>query len=135
MKYIITEQQYNLLLEEDKEQKVLELPGIEYFGSWDILQKFLEKRGNPPYGIDGDLDLSDSDIKSLGNLIYVSGNVNLKYSNIKSLGNLKYVKGDLFLEGTKIETLGNLEEVGGVLEFNGSKYIKTLGKLKKLAGI
>jgi hypothetical protein len=31
MKYIITESQYNLLLE-DKEQKILELPDIDYNG-------------------------------------------------------------------------------------------------------
>ena len=48
MKYIITESQYKLLTE-DKEQKILKLPGLDYFGSWEVLQKFLEKRGNPPY--------------------------------------------------------------------------------------
>jgi hypothetical protein len=40
MKYIITESQYNLLLE-DKEQKILELPDLDYIGGWEGLQTIL----------------------------------------------------------------------------------------------
>jgi hypothetical protein len=127
MKYIITEQQYNLLLEEDKEQKVLELPGLDYFGSWDILQKFLERRGNPLFSIDGDLNLFGTKIKSIDNLVSVGGDLSLRMTPIKDLGNLEYVGGDLDLAWTPIEYLGNLKEVGGDLSLRMTP-IKDLGK-------
>ena len=92
-----------ILTEEDE---VFKLPSIDYFGDWEIVQKFIERRGNPPYSIDGDLDLRKYDIESLGNL--------------QSVG------GDLDLEGTKIESLGNLQSVGGYLNLYGTPLSKTI---------
>ena len=123
MKYIITESQYNLLLEEDKEQKVLELPGLDYFGSWDILQKFLERRGNPLFSIDGDLDLRKSDIRSLGNLVSVSGNLDLTHSSIKSLGNLESVGGHLYLRNTPISKMYSEDEIREMIDVGDEIYI------------
>jgi hypothetical protein len=126
------------LLGEEKEQKIFTVPGLEFFHedpweAWNILQKVLEARGNPPYSIDGDLDLSNTPIKSLGNLISVGGYLYLKDSPIESLGNLTSVEGFLNLLGTPIKSLGNLETVGDELILHNTP-IETLGKLKSVGG-
>jgi len=111
MKIIITEKQYDLI-----NQDVLRIPSLDLFGGWNGLQRYLEKKGNPLYSIDGDLDLFGSvGIKSLGNLTSVGGYLDLYGSNIQSLGNLKSVGSYLDLIGLKIKTLGNLTYVGGDL--------------------
>jgi hypothetical protein len=76
------------------------------------------RRGNPPYSIGGDLDLSGTPIKSLGNLISVEGDLNLYDTPIRSLENLKSVRGFLYLDSTPIESLGNLTSVGGDLDLS-----------------
>jgi hypothetical protein len=86
MKYIITHKQYQLLTEQT--EGVLKLPNIDYFGGWDGLQEYLSKKNNPPYSIEGDLNLADSNVTSLGNLVSVKGNLYLNGSRIESLGNL-----------------------------------------------
>jgi len=115
MKYIITESQYRFLTEEEEDQKILKLPAIEYFGSWETMQKFLEKRGNPLYSIEGNLDLKSTSIQSLDNLVSVGGDLDLYGTKIENLGNLKEVGGYLDLMGTPIKSLGNLQSVGGDL--------------------
>jgi hypothetical protein len=102
MKYIITESQYKLL----KEQKdIIYIPSMEIFNNdWTLLQKFLEKRGNPPF--------------------YIGGNLDLRGTPIESLGNLTSVGGDLDLGGTPIESLGNLTSVGGNLDLYGTPMSK-----------
>ena len=116
MKIIITESQYRRLIEQE-EPEVLHIPSLKYFNDdWNSLQEYLESEGNPPYTIDGDLDLRQSEIKSLGNLISVGGVLHLYKSTIESLGNLQYVGGYLNLYGTNVESLGNLQYVGGNLD-------------------
>ena len=116
MKIIITESQYKRILREEEEQEVLHIPSFKFFNDdWDLLQKFLEQRGNPPYSIGGNLDLYKTPIKSLGNLQSVEGSLYLKNNPIESLGNLTSVGGDLELEHTPIESLGNLTSVEGYL--------------------
>jgi hypothetical protein len=112
MKYIITEHQYKLLLEQDD---ILRIPFAAFGNNWEVLQKFLEKRGFPPYEITDNLDLKYSEIESLGNLISVGGFLNLYKSIIEDLGNLTSVGGSLTLHTSKIESLGNLTSVGGNL--------------------
>ena len=69
MKIVISESQYNRILREEEEPKILKIPSMNFFNNdWFLLQKFLEKKGNPLYSIKGDLDLEDSSIESLGNL-------------------------------------------------------------------
>jgi hypothetical protein len=75
MKYIINEHQYKLLLEQEEE--ILSIPFALFNNDWDDLQKFLEKRGFPPYEITGDLDLRGIKVESLGNLISVGGALDL----------------------------------------------------------
>jgi hypothetical protein len=132
MKYLITNNQLNLLMESD-DDKILMFPDPNRLGGWDILQQLLEKRGNPRYGIRGDLDLRQLSIKSLENLEYVGGYLDLNKAPIKSLGNLKYVGGDFDLYDTSIESLGNLKHVGGFLDLE-SASIKSLENLEYVGG-
>jgi hypothetical protein len=123
MKILISESQYKKLIQEDEEENIFRVPRIEFFHkdpweSWKILQKILERRGNPQYSIGGDLDLSGTPIKSLGNLISVEGDLNLYDTPIRSLENLKSVRGFLYLDSTPIESLGNLTSVGGDLDLS-----------------
>ena len=129
MKIFISESQYKRLIETEEEQEVLEIPNLRIFGkdgdvAWNRLQKFLEKKGNPPYSISGDLTLRGTPIKSLGNLQSVGGNLGLIDTPIKSLGNLQSVGGSLDLEGTPIESLGNLQSVSMDLDLRDTPLSK-----------
>jgi hypothetical protein len=158
MKIVISESQYKRLIEAEEGQKVFNLPSLDFFDydpfeAWKIIQKIIDKKGNPPYSINGDfslrgtpieslgnlqsvggnLDLRDTPIESLGNLQSVGGNLNLENTPIKSLGNLQSVVGDLYLRGTPIESLGNLQSVGGNLDLYRTP-IKSLGNLQSVGG-
>ena len=134
MKIIITESQYKRILREEEEQEVLHIPSFKFFNDdWDLLQKFLEQRGNPPYSIGGNLDLYKTPIKSLGNLQSVEGNLDLYKTPIKSLGNLQSVGGSLYLKNNPIESLGNLTSVGGYLDLRYTP-IESLGNLTSVEG-
>lgn len=129
MKYLITERQ-SLLLEE----KVLQIPSLEFFNNdWEVLQKYLEKKGNPLYSIIGNVNLIGKPIESLGNLVSVGGSLYLSGSEIESLGNLESVGGDLDLLWSEIESLGKLVSVGGSLVLRRS-LIKSLGELQSVGG-
>lgn len=132
MKVVITESQHKRLFEE--EQKILHFPSLEYFnGDWNILQKYLELKGNPLYSLAGHLDLQKTSIKSLGNLTHVGGNLRLRKTPIESLGNLTYVGGNLNLINTPIKSLGNLQTVGGDL-FLEDTPIESIGNLQSVGG-
>ena len=135
MKIIITEDQFEKL----KEPKVLHIPDISWFGrknekeNWNTLQIFMNRRGNPPFTIGGDLDLYEANITDLGNLQSVAGDLDLYKSKIEDLGNLKSVGGHLDLRQSKIKDLGNLQSVGGYLDLNKTK-IEDLGNLQSIGG-
>jgi hypothetical protein len=133
MKIILKESQINKLME----QEILKIPAIELFGDWNTLQKFLERRGNPPYTIGGNVNLYGSDVTDLGNLISVGGFLDLKDSKIESLGNLQTVGGYLHLQYAPIESLGNLRSVGGDLYLRGTPIAKkyTLGQIRKMINV
>jgi hypothetical protein len=119
MKYIITENQHKRLFEE--EQKVLHIPDIRIFGNdWDILQRFLESKGNPPYSLGGNLDLVGLKVESLGNLVSVEHDLYAYDTPLKSLDNLTSVGGLMDISNTQIESLGNLSFVGGSLVLKGT---------------
>jgi hypothetical protein len=133
MRILITERQYKKLIQEDEEENIFRVPRINFFHkdpweAWKILQKILERRGNPPYSIGGDLDLKRTPIESLGNLQSVGGDLDLYGTPIESLGNLQSVGGYLDLEGAPIEFLGNLRSVGGSLNLINTP-IESLGNL------
>jgi len=120
-----------VLREQQEEEKLLKIPGLKFFNNdWNILQMFLESQGNPRYSIGGDLDLSYSDIKTLGNLVRVEGDLDLNFCrNLQSIESLEYVGGFLDLKYTKIESLGELKYVGDFLDLKSTK-IESLGELK-----
>ena len=125
MNIVISENQYKRLIEAEEEPKILKFPSLDFFDNnpfeaWKIIQKIIEKKGNPPYSIDGSLDLRDTSIESLENLTSVGGYLFLYGTPIKSLGNLQSVGGFLDLQGTYIESLGNLQSVGGDLYLYGT---------------
>ena len=95
---------------------IIKIPYTVFNNDWDLLQQFLERKGNPRYELTGDVNLYQrKDIFNLGNLVRVYGDLRLFGSSIQSLGNLEYVGGYLDLEGTPIQSLGNLEHVGGTI--------------------
>jgi len=132
MKYIINERQYKLLTEQEEE--ILRIPFVMFNNDWVVLQRFLKRRGNPPYEITDDLDLRFGKIESLGNLTSVGGDLNLSISNIKSLGNLTSVGGNLDLYKSNLQSLGNLTSVGGSLDLYESK-IESFGRLTSVGGV
>jgi len=103
---------------------------------WDLLQRYLEFKGNPKYILVGDVDdLEDrKDISDLGNLVGVEGDLYLAYSSIESLGELEFVKGFFSLyECQNIKTLGKVKRVNGVLQLTDSS-IESLGELEFVGG-
>jgi hypothetical protein len=128
MKYIINERQYKLITEE---QEILHIPSLGVFGDWDTLQQFLERRGNPLYSIGGDLNLRNTNIESLGNLVSVEGYLNLRGCyELSSLGKLTSVGGDLYLRHCdNLTSLGNLTSVGGGLDLYGCVNLNSLENL------
>jgi hypothetical protein len=123
-----------VLREEQEEEKLLKIPSLKFFNNdWSILQKFLESQGNPRYSIGGDLDLRDSDIETLGNLVRVEGVLNLSESDIKTLGNLVRVEGGLnLMRCFNLQSLGNLEYVGGLFYLYGNENLQSLGNLVRV---
>ena len=105
-------------------QQILTIPGVEYFGSWELLQGFLESRGNPPWRCENNIDLSYTKIEHLNNLVSVSGDLYLRKTPIESLGSLQSVDGDLDLYETPIKSLGSLQSVGGYLYLGGTPLAK-----------
>jgi hypothetical protein len=117
MKIIISESQHRRLFEE--EQKVLHIPGLKIFGNdWDVLQMFLESKGNPLYSLGGNLNLVGLEVESLGNLVSVQHDLYAYDTPLKSLGKLTSVGGLMDLSNTQIESLGDLSFVGGSLVLN-----------------
>jgi hypothetical protein len=100
----------------------INIPTMEIFNNdWSLLQKFLKKRGNPPFLIGGDLNLKETPIKSLGNLTSVGGYLNLQGTPIESLGNLTSVGGDLDLQGTPMLKY-NINDIHSMADIKGNIY-------------
>ena len=121
MRYIINERQYKLLVEE--EQEILQIPSLDVFGEWETLQKFLERRGYPLYSVGGNLDLYETNIKSLGNLTSIGGYLYLRGTKIESLGNLTSVGGYLDLSETPLSKKYTIEEIKRMVKVGGDIYL------------
>ena len=129
MKIIITENQYELLKEMEDKPKVYNFPSLDIFGyekpidNWNLMQKFLDKKGNPDFTIDGNLDLRDAPIELLGNLTSVGGHLDLCFTQIESLGNLTSVGGSLLLRRTPISKNYTEEEIRSQVKVEGKIYL------------
>ena len=108
MKIVISESQYNRLIEANEEPKILKFPSLDFFDkdpktAWEIIQKIVERKGNPPYSIGGSLLLYNTPIQSLGNLQSVGGFLDLrrtplsKMYNEKQIHKMVNVEGDIYL--------------------------------------
>jgi len=122
IKKILREEQENIFvphnLEGREQQKI------------DRMKRLLRKKV-----IDGNLDLRNIPITSLGNVEVVNGNLYLGGNKtLKSLGKLKRVEGSLGLPNTNVEDLGSLEYVGDALWLFENKTLKSLGNLKRVEG-
>ena len=116
-------------------EKILKIPYEAVRYDWNLLQKFLNMKGNPRYVIVGNVDLSRrQDIFDLENLVGIDGYLNLRHSSIESLDELEYVIGNFSLfECRNITTLGKLKKVVGDLNLGGSS-IESLGDLEYVGG-
>jgi len=84
-------------------------------------------------GINGSLNLQDTEIRTLGSLKSVGGYLNLRGTQVRTLGSLRSVNGSLDLWGTQVKTLGSLRSVGCFLYLQGTQ-IRTLGSLESIGG-
>ena len=128
MKIVITENQYKRLIEAEEEPKILKFPSLGFFDedrevAWNIIQKIVERKGNPLYSIEGNLDLSDTPIKSLGSLQSVGGYLDLGRTPIESLGDLQSVGGNLYLNDTPISKKYSEEEIRQMVNVGGKIYL------------
>jgi hypothetical protein len=86
--------------------------------------------------INGNIDLSDSNIETLGKLKEIKGFINLLVcENLKDLGELKKINGDLKISWSKINSIGNLREVQGDLNIVNCYDLTSLNKLKVVSGV
>jgi hypothetical protein len=97
-----------------------------------LLQK-LTREVFENWHFEGNLDLRDTPITSLGELQSVGGYLYLDGTLITSLGRLQSVGGYLNLYGTPITRLGRLQNVGGYLNLKGTP-ITSLGRLQSVGG-
>ena len=84
--------------------------------------------------VQGDLDFSQSEIKSLPEGLKISGDLDLSYTYIRLLPKGLKVGGHLDLTESDIEFLPKGLEVGGDLILDGCADIKTLPKGLKVGG-
>jgi hypothetical protein len=158
MKIIINERQYRQIIESESNERLLEISVDEFLSAENVIFRNYKKKGyqgirlvgnltfysnnwkdfyrlfEHVIEIDGNLDLINTNVMSLGNLESVSGYVDLRYcDSLIDLGKLKKVGGSLDLSKTKIDNLGNLEEVRIYLDVSES-LIEDFGKLIKVGG-
>lgn len=92
--------------------KIIKIP-YSVFDDWNLLQRYLKRKGNPKYELIGDIKLIRTFMfHNFENLIKIHGNLDLHDSSVRTLGDIEEITGDLILTDTKIQSLGNLEYVG-----------------------
>jgi len=118
MKIVISETQYQRLIETKEKPKILRFPSLRFFDreeivAWELILKIVEKKGNVP-------NLNGASIKSLGDLKTVGDDLDLRYTRITTLDNLESVGGDLTLTLSPIKKLNDLKYVGGNIDIRGT---------------
>jgi hypothetical protein len=83
--------------------------------------------------IEGNLDLTDTDIKSLPDGLKVAGNLNLTETDMESLPERLEVAGNLYLDHSFIKSLPKDLKVGGYLSIEAT-YIKSLPRGLQVGG-
>jgi hypothetical protein len=99
-------------------QKLLKIP-YNVFNDWNLLRRYLKLKGNPKYEVIGDIKLTrEFMFHEFENLIKIDGNLDLYDSSVRSLGDIEEITGNLILVDTKIQSLGNLKYVGKKIMLN-----------------
>jgi hypothetical protein len=83
--------------------------------------------------IEGELDLTDTDIKSLPDGLKVAGDLNLTETDMESLPERLEVAGNLYLDHSFIKSLPKDLKVGGYLSIEAT-YIKSLPRGLQVGG-
>ena len=108
-------------------EEIFSLPPLGAFdNNYQMLLEFMDTLGNPKFKIAGDVDLENSDIESLGNLVEVEGELDLYNTKITSLPDNLKVGGYLCLSYTKITSLPDNLHVGDYLNLYNNKTIESL---------
>jgi hypothetical protein len=126
-KFIIREDQFrkliSILKEEDTEDEYYKMTGQEFAELMDqasynpAVTRIKRFKGKPLY-ITTKLDLSGIDeLTDLGNVVYIDGDLDVSSTNIHSLGNITYINGNLYISHTKIRSLGKTEVKGHVSDY------------------
>ena len=118
----------------EQEEEIITVPPFSFFAyDWNEVLEYADGR---LFRINGDIDLSESDITTLGGLVEVDGDLNLWHcENLLSLGELRSVGGWLDLWHCKnLQSLGELRSVDGWLDLRFCENIKSLGELKSVGG-
>ena len=108
--------------------EIFSLPPLGAFdNNYQMLLEFIDTLGNPKFKIAGDVNLVDSDIESLGNLVEVEGMLDLfNTKTITSLPDNLKVGSYLSLSYTDITSLPDNLHIGGTLDLYYTKTIKSL---------
>ena len=138
----------------EQEEEIIQAPPFAFFDyGW---QDVLDWADDRLFRMNGNIDLSHSNITTLGGLVEVGGNLDLwecenlqslgelrsvngvldlRKTKIKSLDELRVVNGHLFLSESNIETLNKLEIVNGLLALDYCTNLKSFGNLKEIDGM
>ena len=128
MKHIIRK-----ILREQKEE-IIQAPPFSFFlNNWEDV---LDWADGKLFRMSGHIDLSNTDITTLGGLVEVDGNLELfGCKNLQSLDELRNVGGHLNLFGCiNLQSLGKLRSVGSYLYLFGCENLKSLGELRSVGG-
>ena len=118
----------------EQEEEIITLPPFSFFGyDWNEVLEYADDR---LFRVNDDIDLSSTEIKTLGGLVEVGGNLNLfNCINLKTLDKLRSVDGWLNLWDCKnLQSLGELRSVGGYLDLLSCENLQSLGKLEYVGG-
>jgi len=99
-------------------EEIFSLPPIKDFfnNDYSLVLEFMDTLGYPKFKIAGDVDLSNSDIESLGNLVEVEGNLKLYFTDITSIPDNLKVGGSLLIGDTPISEKYTFEEIKKMIE-------------------
>ena len=118
----------------EQEEEMISAPSFTFFlNNWEDVLDWANGR---LFRMNGDIDLSHSDIETLGGLVELDGDLKLiRCQNLQSLGKLRNVSGFLDLENCEnLQSLGELRSVGSVLNLIRSYNLTSLGELRSVGG-
>ena len=118
----------------EQEGEIIQGPPFSFFlNNWEDVIDWANGR---LFKMNGNIDLSESDITTLGGLVEVDGWLNLwDCKNLQSLGELRSVSGWLNLYNSmNLQSLGELRSVGGDLDLVFCENLQSLGELRSVGG-